>query len=804
MPSAASRGQAPSICAEVSALLGTDLAPAKHVDFLLAILEYVRANTVPCASQARRAAKICARALRDEQGARVAQESIPRAMAHWAKEKLAAIPSTAGDVLALQCTTYALAACVPTEDPGPVVVHAVDHYIWLLMRSIALTDHIHVRLKSLMLLRFLCIANAKDVVAWWPELIPVQHTHSGLRAVLSDKDWDVQRAACETLSALFLHGKKFWEVAREHAKTGAFTSHSELLASMLVQMRATLAELLEAPDTHHIAILELTRDFLTAAARPLQATHASVLWTPVLGCVVEGKGEEEILAGYQCAVLLFPSRESLETDPSLAATPPMGEVSPGMVAEQGMHWVFSCLNANDRTTARLGDCLWTVGAAILSRINVLIPPDMVGLLSRDLGNGSSEQRLGVMTFISALVGQKERQENSSTLRVMLPRLVASVIRDKNADVRVGVCALWPDFDMYMAPGSSPLHLAHMHVLMRDPNSHVRAAAVRAVGTRLDKSRNMDTETCIALLDTFTYESMTRLLHARKPHGLLNDKDLCVRACAAWTLSNYADLIARAHIGNGAGRSLIATVANLPKDERVAVHTIRALGVLLVLGVEREWLAVDHTPGTAPSSCYEPQAPGVTLAPVTPPNLAAPNLMSSSTPLVSGDASPQRKPVEFQTMFSRGIEAACTALKTARLPKLRWNAASCLAKAVDAACRAKLHGVDSRIQDAVLALAQALGDRNCKVVRIAAQALSDLMHASDAPSLEPDTTTFLSDRVLQALEEMQARFERASFTEMQQHGKACTQAIEMLHALLEEKPLLTPPESKTGDSPLASR
>lgn len=532
---------------------------------------------------------------------------------------------------------------------------------------------------------------------------------------------------------------------------------------MLTHVRARLATLLLDQRMDPVPLLELVHTLVVSTDQvPLHTTHAEVLWEPVLQWT-HATVWEQVLAAYHAAAVMHPGPDAYSQMGSNALT-----------------WLLAQLGHADWHDA-LHACAWRLAATFLVRTELPVPDDLAPMLSRDVSSGSDETRCGAMNMLAALARLGHRTTHVPALRTMLPTLVANGARDRSLEVRMAVCRLWADFDLCLGP-SKPLHLAHLHVLTRDTVAEVRAAAVRAVGTRIEQVVvHGDEDAVESLLQCFTYEVMTRLLHARKPHGALQDHDVHVRVCAAWTLANYAALLARAPPRTSQGRLLLTAAIQLPRDEREAVHSVRALGTLLAVGARNAWFEHEHGArrGTASPLSSSP-SPQSTLAPATP---VSPPL--SPQPITPTLLVPNEVPLE--TLYTRGIEAVRHALVSGRSPKLRWNAATSLFKALDAACAASLEDIDTPVEAGVHALGMALNDRTFKVQRIAAQGLVDLLEAPHAPILPPQQLKTLLGYASYARAALDDRIRKASFGEAQMHAQVCRQALERLETLLQSKP-----------------
>lgn len=125
------------------------------------------------------------------------------------------------------------------------------------------------------------------------------------------------------------------------------------------------------------------------------------------------------------------------------------------------------------------------------------------------------------------------------------------------------------------------------------------------------------------------------------------------------------------------------------------------------------------------------------------------------------------------MYQEGVQCACRVLEHSRTPKVRWNAATCVSRAMEH------NGSEPTLSLCVWHLARALGhDTTFKVRRVAAQALQAvpddvLTHVS------PSAQSALRDAVTQADTHLTAQMHAASFAEAQLHGHACVAYVQAL-------------------------
>ena len=125
------------------------------------------------------------------------------------------------------------------------------------------------------------------------------------------------------------------------------------------------------------------------------------------------------------------------------------------------------------------------------------------------------------------------------------------------------------------------------------------------------------------------------------------------------------------------------------------------------------------------------------------------------------------------MYQEGVQCACRVLELSRTPKVRWNAATCVSRAMEH------NASEPTLSLCVWHLARALGhDTTFKVRRVAAQALQAvpddvLTHVS------PSAQSALRDAVTQADTHLTAQMHTASFAEAQLHGHACVAYVQAL-------------------------
>lgn len=479
---------------------------------------------------------------------------------------------------------------------------------------------------------------------------------------------------------------------------------------MLDDVRTRLARLLCAgagADDDVVPLLRLVGVLLDTTGRvPLSTPHADVLWGPVAQCA-EHRSRDTRLAAYDALAGMQPA-----TDAYAAA-------SARAVAD-----LLAALEARD-TPPDTAAHAWRLLARFVARMDVPVPAPLLDRLSCDLRDAPEAARRGAVEMLAALA-RRDRGGGAPAVHALLPDLVARAAHDPAAGVRTAVGALWTEIDMGAPPAHAAL-LAPLHALLSDADAGVRAAAVRAVGARMEHAAHDDAEAA-ALVACLAPDTLRRAVVA-PPAGLVHDADANVRICAAWALANYAAVLTHAPPTAEDGAALLAAVLPLARDEREAAHGVRTLGALLGLGVRARWW----------------------------------------------DAAPRR------ALYVRGVDAACAALGTGRAPKLRWNAVAALARALQAPYA--LEDADAELAAAaargVDALVGALPDRTFKVQRMAAQALADVLADTPAVTLSGTQRAALCAAVDAAQASLAARVQRASFGEVQMHAAACTEALARL-------------------------
>lgn len=125
------------------------------------------------------------------------------------------------------------------------------------------------------------------------------------------------------------------------------------------------------------------------------------------------------------------------------------------------------------------------------------------------------------------------------------------------------------------------------------------------------------------------------------------------------------------------------------------------------------------------------------------------------------------------MYQDGVQRACRVLEHSRTPKVRWNAATCVSRAME-------HSVsEPTLSLCVWHLARALGqDTTFKVRRVAAQALQAVPDEV-LTELSPWAQSALREAVMQADTHLTAQMHEAPFAEAQLHGHACVTYVQAL-------------------------
>lgn len=151
------------------------------------------------------------------------------------------------------------------------------------------------------------------------------------------------------------------------------------------------------------------------------------------------------------------------------------------------------------------------------------------------------------------------------------------------------------------------------------------------------------------------------------------------------------------------------------------------------------------------------------------------------------------PLAPDTAYECAAHRACGVLTRSRTPKLRWNAATCVSRAMerrkycpkqDKAMSNSEDIVRKVLDVCVEHLALALRhDSTFKVRRLAAQAL-DSLDNNDVANLGPTARAALVDAVTEADAHLETHVrEASSFTEAQRHGYACISLVQALHKRL---------------------
>ena len=125
------------------------------------------------------------------------------------------------------------------------------------------------------------------------------------------------------------------------------------------------------------------------------------------------------------------------------------------------------------------------------------------------------------------------------------------------------------------------------------------------------------------------------------------------------------------------------------------------------------------------------------------------------------------------MYQDGVQRACCVLEHSRAPKVRWNAATCVSRAMER------NMSEPTLSLCVWHLARALGqDTTFKVRRVAAQALQAVPDEV-LTQVSPSAQSALREAVTQADTHLTAQMHEASFAEAQLHGHACVTYVQAL-------------------------
>ncbi|WFD31550.1 hypothetical protein MSPP1_002589 [Malassezia sp. CBS 17886] len=648
---------------------------------------------------------------------------------------------------------------------------------------------IDMRMSCLRALHHLASHYAQELVPWWSRLLPGGAAGPTLFSLLAPPSHE---AVCDVLQALFRHGKGHWAMGSDAAerspprRPASFTSLSTRIGGMAAAVRDALgAALAAATDATELRSMLLTIRVFVYCTRSRHQRDAlrAAYWPAVVQLCVHFDIPLRVAAHQAAVALLTPADNAPPRFPadahSLADTlPSLTPVLEGR--EVGAHecvirdaWALATdlLALGPSLSGDLSPTLTQAACRALDAPSSWARRGAVELLCMalaQLSEGRGEGGVAAVEAGAASVGQATTgvEEGAASThqdaamctptRIHARPLAAwpaddvlSLLRramqDRDAAVRTPACSLWVNtvhvlFPQLTDSAKGAACRALLAPLLEDECEAVRAAAVRAVGVLLslgDAGTMAASRACV-LLQWYPAHAVVLGNDARSGLLHMHDASVLVRTRSAWAFANWCAIatMVRAHWQAETWQACLQTALRATLDDgRVSMHAVRALGI--VLGA------------TVPT--WAQGRDGAAL-------------------------------------FARGMDAACTTLRTAREPKLRWNAATCVARAVDNT-RAwqwdSVQGVRTAYADGIGALADALSDRTFKVKLLAAQAL----HARVCDgglcegALDRSTLDAVRTRVASADAGVESEVQQATFGEAQLHGHAARACIAALHIAL---------------------
>lgn len=369
-------------------------------------------------------------------------------------------------------------------------------------------------------------------------------------------------------------------------------------------------------------------------------------------------------------------------------------------------WLAEC---TDTISDTLCEPVWATAAALVQGDAAVAAASVSAAaprMTRDLMSSSAPRRCGATHILAQWLAEGASDAERRPWVALADAAPALMVYMATSNLRGRLCALWPDYVLCAA-----LHddvRLHGCTALLWPLCRDADAGVRAEAVRaLGVLMERVRGTSAAPWLTHAMDKAPLQDVLWGRAALLYDGDEQVRWQAAWALANWCGAEAEVGAASGVDERIDAVLCALDADAHVAVHAVRALGQLLA---------------------------------------------------AADDA-----------RFTRGIRVAC-ALLASRVPKVRWNAAVCVAHV---AC-------DPRGADACAeALGAALDDPTFKVRRIAAQALCRVV--ASAP-LAASTRASLAARATAAAAQLTEQLHAAPF-DAQQHGHACRELLDELGSTL---------------------
>lgn len=388
----------------------------------------------------------------------------------------------------------------------------------------------------------LCILNdghAKLLLIHWPRVL-LDAENGAQAASLMDvveRDDSVSNrvTAVHAIQSFLTTGSKagFMAGAEERSRLSAFTSLSGRTASIVVDIRSRLLAVLadaSTPSALLEATLKCTRTLVLSTPQvKLRQSHSQTLREMTLRLCARPDVASAVPAYSLLSALVASERRGVEDSAgdSIVATL-QGSTTPTQVQIEA----------------------WNTMTALADRDGIgrddkaSLPP----LLQRAVCSSTLELRQAAANFVQACRASKTLVVDEGVVE-QLHRDVSPIVRSIAANCLV------------TGEGSE----ACLIDLMHDSDSTVRAAAVRAVGVKM--------------------QSTQRPMLVDKVLRLLRDDSLFVRMRASWTLGNLCEV--------GPSIDILAACFSLKDDdERVAVNAVRGVGALLATCAPEE-LQLQH-------------------------------------------------------------------------------------------------------------------------------------------------------------------------------------------------------------------
>ncbi|KAN0059971.1 hypothetical protein ACQY0O_007944 [Thecaphora frezii] len=670
----------------------------------------------------------------------------------------------------------------------------------------------------------------------------------------------VRVAAVDALSALLGGGRAYLSIAQQRSgRLPAFTSLSAKLAALILDLRAELLHSLQdaalglsvhlgttpslVPQGTRsepasaveltLALLRLTKTFATATSQArLLVSNLEVLQAAVYRLCSHADPSVTSLAYEAMAALAShspsPTSARGESRPETRPLADSAKVASGLITK-----IEAAETRGESTTQPWRTLALYVGPQIkhVARADIVrsvaLCEQRLDQSAADLLAGASDRQVMAEFVVALLTGmlslpvaEKEalllelRSVASSTTPPQpsgnrVRALLASMANDPNATVRKLVAGALPAWILLRhgsasldAEAEDRLDLNLLDTLVRDAEEAVRAESIRAIGHMLtakwqppqrlksDDSSDRDSGSWDEMGSRLGDQPTMRdsLLWRMDGTGLyllessrlglreaLADRSTAVRQQATWTLANWVEALlleneerptdatpAVHQCSDALWIALARTVLGLPRDDAaVAVGLLRAGGCLLAL----------QGCSSAGQMKIDEDAERLTLELLD-------MICSVLEPMRNGATSTSKPP------------------SSARSPKVRWNAANALERAVKN--RRLIQWLCNTHDDGLTRMLRALGDGlGCKIFKVkiaSAEALLSLRGGStggiDATAVADEQDDLLSPlrsedvatvrtRIGAASERLEEEIERAAFKEASLYAQECRRLLDRL-------------------------